>query len=71
MRQMHAGQTALEVFFKLRFHLLPLTLQCRRQVEREHDDAIFRAFAVAHRDLRVAKVDIFHPVRYLLSRALR
>lgn len=49
----------------LRFHFLQMTLKWLRQIHWQHRDTILAAFAVAHCDVQIPKIDFFDPVRYL------
>ena len=44
-----------------KFHPCQMPLQRFDESTGEHSDAVLRAFAIAHGDLMVGKIDILHP----------
>src|SRR5215831_18006893 len=44
-----------------KFHPCQMPLQRFDESTGEHSDAVLRAFAIAHSDLMVGKIDILHP----------
>jgi len=56
---MHRAEPIL--FLVLCFHFIKMTLQRRRQVDRQHRHAVLRPFAIPHHDPSVGEIHIFDP----------
>ena len=70
-REVDTAKAVFEILFVLRFDSQQVTVQRFTQIHWQHGDAVFPTFGIAHGDLCQCEIDVFHPVRYWLSRDLR
>ena len=67
---MNSAESIFHILLMLCFHPHEVPPKRFGQIYRQHGNAVFAAFCVAHRYLRELEIDIFYPVRYLRSLVL-